>query len=310
MKKALLVTSLICSGLALGSLSENAKADDSQPVNNNSNQGQAQTNANGSSLTNTQSVTLQQPSESDTNTVLNNFTNDSGISTTQDGVDYTVTQQGNDYQVELSQNMGQYNHLLDIYNYNPTAHTFKQTSGDFQADASTGQPLKQNNGKQESSKPVSSQQLGSTNEATWQDPDGSVHNVNSDGLDHYYNAQAKTYQYQDWSGDLPDNTVIKDSDNVQHMTRQEYKQYLQSQQTQPQQSNQQSDNDLFNKGNQSQPTNSQPSQSNSSDQTTNQSSQVKELPQTGNANSKTGLGGLALAGLTAMFALGKRKEEY
>lgn len=294
MKKALLVTSLICSGLALSSLSENAKADDSQPVNNNSNQGQAQANANGSSLINKQSVTLQQPSESDTNTVLNNFTNDSGISTTQDGVDYTVTQQGNDYQVELSQNMGQYNHLLDIYNYNPTTHTFKQTSGDFQADASTGQPLKQNNGKQESIKPVSSQQLGSTNEATWQDPNGSVHNVNSDGLDHYYNAQNGTYQYQDWSGDLPDNAVIKDSDNVQHMTRQEYKQYLQSQPWQTQ----------------SQPTNSQPSQSNSSDQTTNQSSQVKELPQTGNANSKTGLGGLALAGLTAMFALGKRKEEY
>ena len=290
MKKTLLVTSLICSGLALGSLSENAKADDSQPANTNSNQDQTQVN-NGSTLTNKQSVTLQQPSESDTNTVLSNFTKDSGISTTQDGVNYTVTQQDNGYQIELSQNMGQYNHLLAIYNYNPATHTFKQTGGDFQADTPMGQSLKQNNGEQESSKPVSSQQLGLTNEATWQDPDGSVHNVNSDGLDHYYNAQTKTYQYQDWSGALPDNAVIKDSDNMQHMTRQEYKQSLQSQ---SQQNNQQYGNGLFIKDNQPQPT-------------TNQS---KELPQTGNANSKAGLGGLALASLTAMFALGKRKEEY
>lgn len=311
MKKTLLVTSLICSGLALGSLSENAKADDSQPANTNSNQGQTQANTNGSTLINKQSVTLQQPSESNTNNVLSNFTKDSGISTTQDGVNYTVTQQGNDYQIELSQNMGQYNHLLAIYNYSPATHTFKQTGGYFQADTPMGQSLKQNNGEQEGSKPVNSPQLGLTNEATWQDPDGSVHNVNSDGLDHYYNAQTKTYQYQDWSGALPDSAVIKDSDNVQHMTRQEYKQYLQSQsQSQLQQNNQQYGNGLFTKNNQSQPTNNQSSQSNSSDQTTNQSDQVKKLPQTGNANSKTGLGGLAIASLTAMFALGKRKEEY
>lgn len=355
MKKTLLVTSLICSGLALGSLSENAKADETQSQIeaqgnqqiqyywNQYQQGlqerqqaweqghgdrfsnayitadakagamyqewlrsqtrlgdemhnydvsqyekpqsqKPQDNANGSTLINKQSATLQQPSESDTNTVLSNFTKDSGISTTQDGVNYTVTQQDNGYQIELSQNMGQYNHLLAIYNYNPATHTFKQTGGDFQADTPMGQSLKQNNGEQESSKPVSSQQLGLTNEATWQDPDGSAHNVNSDGLDHYYNAQTKTYQYQDWSGVLPDNAVIKDSDNMQHMTRQEYKQSLQPQ-----------------------PTTNQPSQSNSSDQTTNQS---KELPQTGNANSKAGLGGLALASLTAMFALGKRKEDY
>ena len=54
----------------------------------------------GSTLINKQSVTLQQPSESDTDTTLSNFTNDSGISTTQDGVNYTVTQQGNDYQID------------------------------------------------------------------------------------------------------------------------------------------------------------------------------------------------------------------
>lgn len=253
MKKTLLVTSLICSGLALGSLSENAKADDSQPVNTNSNQGQTQVN-NGSTLINKQSATLQQPSENDVNTVLRNFTNDSGISTTQDGISYIVTQQGNGYQIELSQNMGQYNHLLAIYNYNPATHTFKQIGGDFQADTPMGQPLKQNSGEQENSNPVNSQQLGLTNEATHQDSDGSVHNANSDGLDHYYNAQAKTYQPQ--------------------------------------------------------PSNNQPSQSNTADQTTSQPSQAKQLPQTGNANSKVGLGGLALASLTAMFALGKRKEEY
>ena len=139
MNKILLVTSLICSGLALGSLSENAKADDNQPANTNSNQGQTQANTNGSTLINKHSVTLQQPSESDTDTTLGNFTKDSGISTTQDGVNYTVTQQGNDYQIELSQNMGQYNHLLAIYNYSPATHTFKQTGGDFQANTPMGQ---------------------------------------------------------------------------------------------------------------------------------------------------------------------------
>jgi LPXTG-motif cell wall-anchored protein len=91
---------------------------------------------------------------------------------------------------------------------------------------------------------------------------------------------------------LPDNAVIKDSDNMQYMTRQEYKQSLQSQ---SQQNNQQYGNGLFIKDNQSQSTNNQPRQ-------------AKELPQTGNANSKAGLGGLALASLTAMFALGKRKK--
>ena len=177
---------------------------------------------------------------------------------------------------------------------NANGSTFEQTGGDFQADTPMGQSLKQNNDDQESSKPANSQQLGLTNEATWQDQDGSVHNVNSDGLDHYYNAQTKNYQYQDRSGALPDNAVIKDSDNMQYMTRQEYKQSLQSQ---SQQNNQQYGNGLFIKDNQSQSTNNQPSQ-------------AKELPQTGNANSKAGLGGLALASLTAMFALGKRKERY
>ena len=181
---------------------------------------------------------------------------------------------------------------------NANGSTLEQTGGDFQADTPMGQSLKQNNDDQESSKPANSQQLGLTNEATWQDQDGSVHNVNSDGLDHYYNAQTKNYQYQDRSGALPDNAVIKDSDNMQYMTRQEYKQSLQSQsQSQPQQNNQQYGNGLFIKDNQSQSTNNQPSQ-------------AKELPQTGNANSKAGLGGLALASLTAMFALGKRKERY
>lgn len=224
MRKTLLVTSLICSGLAFGSLSENAKADNNQPANTN-NQDQAQFNS-GSALVNKQSVTLQQPSEVDTNTILSNFTNDSGISTTQDGISYIVTQQGNDYQIELSQNMGQYNHLLAIYDYNPATHTFKQTGGDFQADTPTVQPVNQEYSEQENSNPVNSQQLGSTNEATGQDSDDSVRNANSEGLESYYDAQSKT------------------------------------------------------------------------------------LPQTGNSNSKAGLGGLVLASLASMFALGKRKEKY
>lgn len=224
MKKMLLATSLICGGLAFGSLSENAKADDSQPANTN-NQDQAQVNS-GSSLVNNQSVTLRQPSEIDTNTILSNFTNDSGISTTQDGISYIVTQQDNGYQIELSQNMGQYNHLLAIYSYNPAAHTFTQTGGDFQTDTPTVQPVNQEYSEQESSKPMNSQQLGSTNEATGQDSDDRVHNANSGGLEPDYTAQSKT------------------------------------------------------------------------------------LPQTGNANSKAGLGGLVLVSLASMFALGKRKEKY
>lgn len=224
MKKTLLVTSLICSGLAFSSLSENAKADNNQPANTN-NQDQTQVN-NDITLDNKQSVTLHQPSEVDTNTILNNFTKDSGISTTQDGISYIVTQQGNDYQIELSQNMGQYNHLLAIYDYNPATHTFKQTGGDFQADTPTVQPVNPEYSEQESSKLANNQQLGSTNEAAGQDSDSSVHNDNSEGLEPYYNVQAKT------------------------------------------------------------------------------------LPQTGNVNSKAGLGGLALASLALMFALGNRKEKY
>lgn len=385
MKKTLLVTSLICSGLALGSLSENAKADETQSQIeaqgnqqiqyywNQYQQGlqerqqaweqghgdrfsnayitadakagaiyqewlRAQTrlgdemhnydvsqydkpqsqkpqdNANGSTLINKQSATLQQPSESDTNTVLSNFTKDSGISTTQDGVSYTVNPRSDGYQIELSQDMGQYNHLLAIYNYNPANHTYKQIGGDFQADTPMGESLKQNNDNQENSKPVNSQQLGINDVAVWTDQYGITHHVHSNGMDRQTISGSTQIECQDWYGAFPDNAVIKDSDNVQHMTRQEYKQYLQSQQ--------QDNQHPYGKGlfinnnqptqsqdNQSQPTNNLSSQSNTADQTTNQT-QAKELPQTGNANSKAGLGGLALASLTAMFALGKRKERY
>lgn len=309
MKKTLLVTSLVCSGLALGSFSENAKADNSQPVNTNNDQGQAQIN-NGNTLVNKQSVTLSQPSEIDTNTVLSNFTKDSGISTTQDGVNYNVTQQENGYQIELFQNMGQYNHLLAIYNYNPVNHTFSRIGEDFQADISMGESLKQDNSNQENSKPVNSQQLGLNDVAVWTDQYGITHHVRSNGMDRQTIAGSSQVNYEDWYGAFPDNVVIKNGDTVKHMTRQDYKQYLQSQ-PQSKQNNQYSNNGLSIKDNQPRSTNNQSSQSNSADLTDSRSSQAKKLPQTGNdINSKAGLGGLVLASLATMFALGKRKEKY
>lgn len=291
MKKTLLVTSLICSGLALGSLSGNAKADETRD------QIEAQGNQQIQYYWNQYQQGLQERQQAWEQGHGDRFSN---AYITADAKAGAMYQEWLRSQTRLGDEL----HNYDVSQYeksqsqkpqdNANGSTFEQTGGDFQADTPMGQSLKQNNDDQESSKPVSSQQLGLTNEATWQGPDGSVHNVNSNGLDHYYKDQTKTYQYQDWSGALPDNAVIKDSDNMQYMTRQEYKQSLQSQ---SQQNNQQYGNGLFIKDNQSQSTNNQPSQ-------------AKELPQTGNANSKAGLGGLALASLTAMFALGKRKERY
>lgn len=291
MKKTLLVTSLICSGLALGSLSENAKADETRS------QIEAQGNQQIQYYWNQYQQGLQERQQAWEQGHGDRFSN---AYITADAKAGAMYQEWLRSQTRLGDEL----HNYDVSQYeksqsqkpldNANGSTFEQTGGDFQADTPMGQSLKQNNDDQESSKPVSSQQLGLTNEATWQDPDGSVHNVNSDGLDHYYKDQTKTYQYQDLSGALPDNAVIKDSDNMQYMTRQEHKQSLQSQ---SQQNNQQYGNGLFIKDNQSQSTNNQPSQ-------------AKELPQTGNDNSKAGLGGLALASLTAMFALGKRKERY
>lgn len=301
MKKMLLATSLICGGLALGSLSQNAKADSNQPTNPNNNQDQTQAN-NGSTLINKQSITLQQPSESDTNTVLSNFTKDSGISTTQDGVSYTVNPQNDGYQIELSQNMGQYNHLLAIYNYNPTTHTYKQIGGTYQADVPMGESLKQDNGNQENSKPVNSQQLGLNDVAVWTDQYGITHHVHSNGMDRQTISGSTQIKRQDWYGAFPDNAVIKDSDNVQHMTHQEYRQHLQSQP----QDNQHPYGKGLSISNNNQSTYSRANQDQISQ--ANQT-QAKELPQTGNDN-KAELGGLVLASLTTMFGLGKRKERY
>ena len=289
MKKTLLVTSLICSGLALGSLSGNAKADETRD------QIEAQGNQQIQYYWNQYQQGLQERQQAWEQGHGDRFSNAYITADAKAGAMYqewlrSQTRLGDElHNYDVSQYEKQQNQKPQD---NANGSTLEQTGGDFQADTPMGQSLKQNNDDQESSKPVSSQQLGLTNEATWQDPDGSVHNVNSNGLDHYYKDQTKTYQYQDWSGALPDNAVIKDSDNMQYMTRQGYKQSLQSQQN-----NQQYGNGLFIKDNQSQSTNNQPSQ-------------AKELPQTGNANSKAGLGGLALASLTAMFALGKRKERY
>lgn len=301
MKKMLLATSLICGGLALGSLSQNAKADSNQSTNPNNNQDQTQAN-NDSTLINKQSITLQQPSENDTNTILSSFTKDSGISTTQDGVSYTVNPQNDGYQIELSQNMGQYNHLLAIYNYNPTIHTYKQICGTYQADVPMGESLKQNNGNQENSKPVNSQQLGLNDVAVWTDQYGITHHVHSNGMDRQTISGSTQIKRQDWYGAFPDNAVIKDSDSVQLMTRQEYRQHLQSQP----QDNQHPYGKGLSISNNNQSTYSRANQDQISQ--ANQT-QAKELPQTGNDN-KAELGGLVLASLTTMFALGKRKEEY
>ena len=296
MKTPLLVTSLICSGGALGSLSGNAKADETRD------QIEAQGNQQIQYYWNQYQQGLQERQQAWEQGHGDRFSNAYITADAKAGAMYqewlrSQTRLGDElHNYDVSQYEKQQNQKPQD---NANGSTLEQTGGDFQADTPMGQSLKQNNDDQESSKPANSQQLGLTNEATWQDQDGSVHNVNSDGLDHYYNAQtknyqSKNYQYQDLSGALPDNAVIKDSGNMQYMTRQEYKQSLQSQ---PQQNNQQYGNGLFIKDNQSHPTNNQPSQ-------------AKELPQTGNANSKAGLGGLALASLTAMFALGKRKERY
>lgn len=301
MKKMLLATSLICGGLALGSLSQSAKADSNQPTNPDNNQDQTQAN-NGSTLINKQSITLQQPSENDTNTILSSFTKDSGISTTQNGVSYTVNPQNDGYQIELSQNMGQYNHLLAIYNYNPTTHTYKQIGGTYQADVPMGESLKQNNGNQENSKPVNSQQLGLNEVAVWTDQYGITHHVHSNGMDRQTISGSTQIEYQDWYGAFPDNAVIKDSDNVQHTTRQEYRQHLQSQ---PQDNQHPYGKELsISNNNQSTYSRANQDQISQANQT-----QAKELPQTGNDN-KAELGGLVLASLTTMFALGKRKEKY
>lgn len=300
MKKALLVTSLICSGLALGSLSGNAKADETRD------QIEAQGNQQIQYYWNQYQQGLQERQQAWEQGHGDRFSN---AYITADAKAGAMYQEWLRSQTRLGDEL----HNYDVSQYeksqsqkpqdNANGSTFEQTGGDFQADTPMGQSLKQNNDDQESSKPVSSQQLGLTNEATWQDPDGSVHNVNSDGLNHYYKDQTKTYQYQDWSGALPDNAVIKDSDNMQYMTRQEYKQSLQSQ---PQDNQHPYGKELsISNNNQSTYSRANQDQTSQANQT-----QAKELPQTGNANSKAGLGGLALASLTAMFALGKRKERY
>ena len=198
--------------------------------------------------------------------------------------------------------MGQYNHLLAIYNYNPTTHTYKQIGGTYQADVPMGESLKQTNGNQENSKPVNSQQLGLNEVAVWTDPYGITHHVHSNGMDRQTISGSTQIESQDWYGAFPDNAVIKDSDSVQHTTRQEYRQHLQSQP----QDNQHPYGKGLSISNNNQSTYSRANQGQTSQ--VNQT-QAKELPQTGNDN-KAELGGLVLASLTTMFALGKRKEKY
>jgi hypothetical protein len=188
MKKTLLVTSFICSGLALGSLSENAKADETQSqIESHGNQQiQYYWNQYQQGLQERQQAWEQGHGDRFSNAYI-----------TADAKAGAMYQEWLRSQTRLGDEL----HNYDVSQYeksqsqkpqdNANGSTFEQTGGDFQADTPMGQSLKQNNDDQESSKPVSSQQLGLTNEVTWQDPDGSVHNVNSDGLDHYYKDQTK-----------------------------------------------------------------------------------------------------------------------
>lgn len=51
-------------------------------------------------------------------------------------------------------------------------------------------------------------QLGLGDVATWTDAKGVTHHVDSDGMDRYTTKGSSQVQYQDWSGQLPNNAVV------------------------------------------------------------------------------------------------------
>lgn len=125
--------------------------------------------------------------------VINNFINDSGL----------ILNQGNElsvapvdvkagiYQLELRHTDNtnpQVAHLTTLYKYNVNTHTYSAT---YQA----------------SNLIQTTQQLSLNDTATWSDPDGTIHHVNSDGLDTITTLTGQT-TYQDWFGPLPANAQI------------------------------------------------------------------------------------------------------
>lgn len=125
--------------------------------------------------------------------VINNFINDSGLVINQ-GDELSVAPvdvKAGIYQLELRHTdttNPQVAHLTTLYTYNVNTHTYSVT---YQASNPT----------------QATQQLGLNDTATWSDPDGTIHHVNSDGLDTITTPTGQT-TYQDWFGPLPANAQI------------------------------------------------------------------------------------------------------
>lgn len=125
--------------------------------------------------------------------VINNFINDSGLIINQ-GDELSVAPvdvKAGLYQLELRHTdttNPQVAHLTTLYTYNINTHTYSVT---YQASNPT----------------QTTQQLGLNDTATWSDPDGTIHHVNSDGLDTITTLTGQT-TYQDWFGPLPANAQI------------------------------------------------------------------------------------------------------
>ena len=125
--------------------------------------------------------------------VINNFINDSGLVINQ-GDELSVAPvdvKAGIYQLELRHSdttNPQVAHLTTLYTYNVNTHTYSVT---YQASNPT----------------QTTQQLGLNDTATWSDPDGTIHHVNSDGLDTITTLTGQT-TYQDWFGPLPANAQI------------------------------------------------------------------------------------------------------
>lgn len=125
--------------------------------------------------------------------VINNFINDSGLIINQ-GDELSVAPvdvEAGLYQLELRHTDNtnpQVAHLTTLYTYNVNTHTYSVT---YQASNPT----------------QTTQQLGLNDTATWSDPDGTIHHVNSDGLDTITTPTGQT-TYQDWFGPLPTNAQI------------------------------------------------------------------------------------------------------
>lgn len=151
-------------------------------------------NASNSQITPSDSNPTAAPTYQLTDTdIINNFINDSGLIINQ-GDELSVAPvdvKAGIYQLELRHTdttNPQVAHLTTLYTYNVNTHTYSVT---YQASNPT----------------QTTQQLGLNDTATWSDPDGTMHHVNSDGLDTITTLTGQT-TYQDWFGPLPTNAQI------------------------------------------------------------------------------------------------------